>query len=128
MKRVLIVEGEPSVRDYLAEVFQTWGYGTEATASGREAAKLARSFRYSLYIIDAALPEESGIDICRQLRALDRSIPIVVFSKDNGSVTLAIEAGASAYVKTGNGLGSLLNQALSLIADTAAAKRTPQNR
>ncbi|HYK89241.1 MAG TPA: response regulator [Acidobacteriota bacterium] len=126
MKRILIVEGDPSVREFLIQVFEKWNYEVDSTACGREAVGRARSSAYSLYLIAAALPDEPGIDLCRQLSALDGGTPIVVFSKENGNVTLAVEAGANAYVRTGSGLGSLLNQALSLIADTTAPKRTQQ--
>ncbi len=123
MKRILVVADDPFERDYLTEVLKTWSYQVEAVGSCREAASQELPHDYSLYLIAATLPDGSGIELCRRLRALVGGVPIIVFSKYEGNVTLAIEAGADAFVRTGSGLATLLGEALHLISDISVTKK-----
>jgi DNA-binding NarL/FixJ family response regulator len=70
------------------------------TADGREAIKLAESFRPDVAIIDLGLPGLNGLDVTRQIRRLLPDTEVVVLSGDMAAdmTQRAFEAGAKAFV------------------------------
>ena len=60
-KKILIVDDEPDVIDYLTAVFEDNGYEVASATSGKEAFKLARSFSPSLITLDITMPDQTGV-------------------------------------------------------------------
>jgi len=65
-----------------------------------DALKLTRSIIFDLFLLDEWLPEPSGIELCRQIRKLDVSIPVVLISPAGypSDPEAALAAGATAYL------------------------------
>ena len=126
MKRAMVVVDEPFAREMVTLVLQVWGYEVDAVSTCREATNRRSPLEYSLYLIAAALPDGSSIDICRHVRTCNHGTPIVVLSKADADVTLAIETGANSFVIKGRSLVSLLIQAVNLISGgQEGASRVP---
>ncbi len=115
MKRVMVVVDESFAREMVTLVLRIWGDEVDVVTTCKEAGNLKPPLAYSLFVIAATLPDGSGTDVCRYLRTFDHGTPIVVVSKEDKDVTLAIEAGAEASVIRGSSLVSLMIHALSLI-------------
>jgi two-component system, OmpR family, response regulator len=67
--RVLVVDDEPSLAELLASVLRYEGWDVRTAASGAEAVATAHEFRPDAVVLDIMLPDLSGIDVMRRLRA-----------------------------------------------------------
>src|SRR5664280_195007 len=77
--RILAVDDDPQIRRALASILRTRGYALELAASAEEAIAKAVDERPDLVILDLALPDRSGIEVCRDLRTW-LAAPILVLS------------------------------------------------
>jgi DNA-binding response OmpR family regulator len=86
---VLIVEGDDDSREGLAEVMRAAGVRALAVGLGREALRFARELMPDLVLLDHRLPDLTGEDVCRELRAnqATAAIPIVVVSASPESIS-----------------------------------------
>ena len=98
-RRVLVCDDEIQILRALKVVLREAGFVVEATATAREALDAAAVRTPDAAIVDLMLPDGSGIDVCRQLRAWSR-MPILVLSAigDEDQKVEALEAGADDYV------------------------------
>lgn len=67
-KRVLVVDDEKDIRDLLAYNLEKEGYKTKTVSNGKDAVLVAASFKPDLVILDIMMPEQDGVETCRQLR------------------------------------------------------------
>jgi PAS domain S-box-containing protein len=78
--RILVIDDEDVIRDFLAEMFVSAGYEADAAATGPEGIALFEKNHYDLVFSDLGLPEMSGWDIAKAIRARKPSVPIVLLS------------------------------------------------
>ena len=97
--RVLIVEDEPSLVESISYALELEGYDVLAAVTGREGLEQARIGNPSLVLLDVMLPESSGLDVCRQIRATS-DVPIIMLTaRDSEADKVAgLELGADDYV------------------------------
>src|SRR5687767_2209664 len=69
MLRVLLVDDHPGTTDALATLLQMLGHETHAVARGAEALAAARELDPDLIMLDISLPDMSGLEVARKLRA-----------------------------------------------------------
>lgn len=75
--KILVVEDSPAARDLLRRALEEAGHTVALAATCEEGRVLARGEQADLAILDVMLPDGSGIDLCRELRAEGRSMPIL---------------------------------------------------
>jgi two-component system CheB/CheR fusion protein len=68
-QRILVVDDSPDIRDSTAMMLSLEGYDTQVAASGEEALQMAVSFRPTVILLDIGLPDLSGYEVVRRLRA-----------------------------------------------------------
>jgi two-component system response regulator RegX3 len=97
--RVLVVEDEASLADTVRYNLEREGYLVSLAVDGRSALELFRAESPALVILDLMLPEVSGLDVCRAIRA-DSDVPIIIVTaKDSEADKVAgLELGADDYV------------------------------
>jgi two-component system, OmpR family, response regulator RegX3 len=97
--RILIVEDEESLSDSVRYNLEREGYSVVVARDGRAALEAFRSQRSALVILDLMLPEVSGLDVCRAIRA-ESDVPIImVTAKDSeADKVTGLELGADDYV------------------------------
>ncbi len=97
--RVLVVEDEVSLADTIRYNLEREGYAVTVASDGRQALELFRTEGSKLVILDLMLPEVSGLDVCRAIRA-ESDVPIImVTAKDSEADKVAgLELGADDYV------------------------------
>jgi DNA-binding response OmpR family regulator len=78
LKRVLVVDDEPSIRTILATVLTRAGLDVDVAAGGREALELLREQRYSVILLDLMMPVVDGFDVLSELKHVDGETPPVV--------------------------------------------------
>ncbi|MEV1157017.1 response regulator transcription factor [Micromonospora chokoriensis] len=102
MIRVFLLDDHEVVRRGLADLLQSGGDIEVVGESGsaKEAARLIPALRPDVAILDARLPDGNGIDVCRDVRAVDSSIRGLILTsyEDDEALFAAIMAGAAGYV------------------------------
>jgi two-component system response regulator PhoP len=98
--RVLIVEDDASLNRSLLAEFEAKGYKVLSATGGREGQYLATEYPIDLAVIDLGLPEVSGIDLIKALRAASKDYPILVLTaRDRWQDKVeALKIGADDYV------------------------------
>ena len=74
--RILIVEDEPAMVAGLRDNFEYEGYEVISAADGAEGLARALSDNPDLVVLDVMMPRMSGLDVCKQLKAKQPSLPI----------------------------------------------------
>jgi two-component system response regulator RegX3 len=97
--RILVVEDEESLAETVRYNLEREGYTVTVAPDGRRALERFRAEGATLVILDLMLPEVSGLDVCRALRA-ESDVPIImVTAKDSEADKVAgLELGADDYV------------------------------
>jgi len=102
MIRVYLLDDHEVVRRGLVDLLQAGGDIEVVGQSGlaQEAVRRIPAFRPDVMILDARLPDGNGIDVCRDVRAVDSSIKGLILTsyEDDEALFAAIMAGASGYV------------------------------
>ncbi len=79
-RKILIVEDERKIADTLKFGLMEKGYFVEVAYDGTIGLRLFQSHKYNLVILDINLPGLNGFDLCRQMRAADSHIPIIMLT------------------------------------------------
>ena len=97
-RTILLVEDERSIREPLAEALRSEGFETSVAGTAAEALELAGQAP-DLILLDVMLPDGSGFDVCRELRASSR-VPIIMLTArgEEADRVVGLELGADDYV------------------------------
>jgi DNA-binding response OmpR family regulator len=98
-RTILVVDDEPTLRETLVDALETEGFRVVSAADGREALTRFRADRPDLVLLDLMLPELSGIEVCRIIRA-ESGVPIVMLTAKDSELdkVVGLELGADDYV------------------------------
>lgn len=98
-RTILVVDDEPVLRETLAEALEADGFRVLMAADGREALSQFREHQPDLVVLDLMLPELSGIEVCRIIRA-ESGVPIVMLTAKSSELdkVVGLELGADDYV------------------------------
>jgi DNA-binding response OmpR family regulator len=98
-RTILVVDDEPTLRETLVDALEADGFRVVAAADGREALTAFRAERPDLVLLDLMLPELSGIEVCRIIRA-ESGVPIVMLTAKDSELdkVVGLELGADDYV------------------------------
>jgi two-component system, OmpR family, phosphate regulon response regulator PhoB len=101
-ERVVVIEDEEDIRGLVAFTLRGDGWVTHTASTGEEGLALVASVRPAVVVLDLMLPDISGIDVCRRLRAAAPEGPlgiiIVTARGDEYDRLLGFESGADDYV------------------------------
>lgn len=78
--RVLIIEDDLEVSAFIAKGLKEARHSAEVAVNGKDGLLQATTEQYDVLIIDRMLPELDGLSIIKTLRALDKTIPILILS------------------------------------------------
>jgi CheY-like chemotaxis protein len=98
---ILVAEDHLDSRDALRALLEAFGYDVLVAVNGREAVELAIAQQPDLILMDIMMPELDGFEATRTLRRDGRtaSTPIIAVTAMEGAQQLAMQAGASDYVR-----------------------------
>jgi two-component system response regulator RegA len=97
---VLIVDDDSTFRTRLVRAFESRGFEARAAATVQIALEMARAESPEYAIVDLRMPGGSGLDVVRELKAIDQTTNVVVLT-GYGSIATALEAvrlGATHYL------------------------------
>jgi two-component system, NtrC family, nitrogen regulation response regulator NtrX len=89
--KVLIVDDEEAIRSSMKMMFEYEGYDCVLAAGGEAGLKIAEREKPDLIFLDIKMPQLDGLDVLKQLKAVDGSPPVVILS-GHGTVRTAVEA------------------------------------
>ena len=106
--QILVVEDEPSIAQPLAEALSRQGFRPTVARSGAEAIELTASLKPDVVLLDLALPDTDGRDVCRTLRR-SSDVPIIMVTASGTVVdrVVGLEIGADDYVVKPFAVGEL---------------------
>ncbi|MCB1772354.1 MAG: proteobacterial dedicated sortase system response regulator [Gammaproteobacteria bacterium] len=110
-KTIAIVEDEPAIRDNYAELFRRQGYRVETYAERGEASRALSQRLPDLALLDIALGDDydGGFELCRELRALSPTLPIIFLTARDADIDVVagLRVGADDYVSKSASLHQL---------------------
>ena len=107
--KVLIVEDEQSISNFISTILTANGYDTLAVRSGAEALAMISSHCPDLIVLDLGLPDMDGEEFIRMVR-MGSTVPIIVLSarSDESDKVSALDLGANDYITKPFGTAELL--------------------
>lgn len=117
--KILIVEDEHGIRNFISAILSANDYDVLTAASGGDAVSMITSHCPDLMLLDLGLPDMDGMEILRTVRGWS-NIPIVVISARNHErdKVEALDAGADDYLTKPFGSGELLARIRTAIRHT----------
>lgn len=100
MLKILIVEDEQAVREFLVKTFDMIGYITLAASTGKEALEIFEAQHPQAIFLDLMLPDKDGLEVLKEIKTKDpNNIVIVVSSKtEDKIIKKAKDLGAIEYI------------------------------
>jgi DNA-binding response OmpR family regulator len=116
-RNILLIEDDPGVAHSLVDGLEEANFQVVWKESGQEGIAYARDHHPHLIILDVRLPDQSGFDVCRQLRRLKLRQPILMLTarRDETDKVLGLEMGADDYVTKPYSLRELLSRIRALL-------------
>lgn len=91
MKKILVVDDEPSMRAALSESLQSCGYEVETANDGRDALEKFRRNLYGVVITDMRMPRVGGMEVLTGIKKMSPATPVIIITA-YGTVNTAVEA------------------------------------
>ncbi len=97
--KLLIIDDDHGVTDFLRTHFENEGYKVKVAANGAEGINFFKIYEPDLVILDLVMPKKDGWQVCREIREMS-SKPIIILSakSDTFDKVLGLELGADDYV------------------------------
>jgi DNA-binding NtrC family response regulator len=98
--RILLIDDEPDLSNAISRLLQSWGHDTACSATAAEGLAQQHSWAADLIFLDVGLPDQSGLEVLRELKRLSPETPVVMLTA-NDSSRLAVQAmrlGAEDYL------------------------------
>ena len=108
--RLLVVDDDPDLREFLTSELGVEGYSCEEAGSGQDALLQLRRERFDLVLLDWGLPDFSGVEVCERLRTSNITTPVLMLTAhdDVTERVMALDAGADDYLTKPFSINELL--------------------
>jgi DNA-binding response OmpR family regulator len=120
MKKILVVDNEPSNLDVLTIVMESGGYKAFTLPDGKDFIKTTKELQPDLIILDIDLGEHDGRILCQELKSLDvtKHIPVIIVSASSeDKIRTALDYGADCVVLKPFDVDELLNEVKRLLKE-----------
>ena len=99
MTKILVVEDEKSIADTIVFALQQEGFECDWVTLGTDALAQQQAGTYDFWILDIGLPDQSGFEVCKQLRKFSE-IPVIFLTARDSEIDriVGLEIGADDYV------------------------------
>lgn len=99
VERIVVVEDDTTIGVTLVRALEAHGYAVEWVQTGFDALTVIAGV--DLVVLDLGLPDIDGVEVCRRIRRIDASLPVIMLTARQSEVDLVIglDAGAVDYVR-----------------------------
>jgi len=101
-KRILIIDDDPDIRQFLGDLLETEGYRVCSAPSGPEGIEKAVGERPDLVLLDIMMPEMDGYEVCERLKAggetCDIPVVMVTVKNDIADISRSLVTGAVGFI------------------------------
>ncbi|MDA3788436.1 MAG: response regulator transcription factor [Desulfobacula sp.] len=115
--KVLVAEDDINIRMGLVDTLESEGYGVAQAKDGKQAMQLFEKDSFDLILLDIMMPEKSGYDVCRDIRAINEDVPIIMLTAKGEEIdkVVGLELGADDYMTKPFGIHELLARISSVL-------------
>ncbi len=86
MKRILVVDDDSAIIDFLKEALPALGHEADFADNGQDAIHLLNTERYDLILSDIRMPEKNGIDVARAAYKVAPHVPVLFMSGNPNTI------------------------------------------
>ena len=124
--KLLVIEDNPRLSARIKQQLQRW-YIVEIASTGHEGLRLASTDAFELILLDLGLPDTPGLEVCKQIRQLTNSTPILVVTgiDTSDSRVELLNAGADDYITKPFDLAELRARINALARRSSRSDSTP---
>lgn len=100
MKKIVLIEDESSVVSFIKKGLQEFGYEISVAFDGSTGIKLVAENDFDLIILDIMLPDINGLQVCKEIRKNNKTVPILFLTALDSSenIVLGLESGGDDYL------------------------------
>ena len=100
MSKILLVEDDKNIRMALEDDLTLEGYQISSAADGQQGLLLATKNDFDLIILDLMLPKLNGLEVCKELRRMNKTTPIIMLTAKSQEIDkiIGLELGADDYI------------------------------
>jgi two-component system copper resistance phosphate regulon response regulator CusR len=100
MTKVCLIEDEDKVAAFIKKGLQEYRYKVATAHDGASAMKLVEEQEFDILIMDVMLPDINGIDLCRQIRRINKNVPVLMLTALDSiqNKVSGLQAGADDYL------------------------------
>jgi two-component system, OmpR family, copper resistance phosphate regulon response regulator CusR len=98
--KILLVEDEPGVVEYLNKGLRELGYEVDVALDGSTGERLASSGEYDIMLLDVVLPGINGYELCRRIREKNQKVPVIMLTAlgSTDDKIMGFDCGADDYM------------------------------
>jgi len=123
-KKVLVVDDEEVIRQFLRTLLAKWGYEVEEAEDGVKALEQLAKDNYDLLICDILMPNKNGWEVLKEIKSNPKTkeIPVIVLTgkKEDSDIFRGYELGAIYYMTKPFTIAQLLHTLQRIIGESSA--------
>lgn len=130
MKKILIIEDEPNIRELVRYNLKTNGYECVSAEDGIMGITMVHREKPDLILLDIMLPEKNGFEICKELRDEGNNTPIIMMTAktEESDKVLGLEYGADDYISKPFGIREMLARIKAVLRRYESVAAAPQEK
>ena len=100
MTKILVVDDEIDVCDFVKHFFEERNFRTFTALSGKEALRMLKKEKPDIILLDIRMKEMDGIETLKRIREIDKDVKVIMVTavNDQDKMEICRELGASKYV------------------------------
>lgn len=108
--KILVAEDDANIRAGLIDTLESEGYLVAGARDGKESLQLFKDEFFDLILLDVMMPEKNGYDVCREIRAVNEDVPIIMLTAKGEEIdkVVGLQIGADDYITKPFGIHELL--------------------